>query len=93
MYAVLGYMLRKINEDMFEASTNANFTRKVTLYSGHDKNIVGLLQSLKIYDGHFPDFSSALIFELWLHDEQYYVKVREYKFETRRSYGISLIVD
>ncbi|OXU17936.1 hypothetical protein TSAR_011002 [Trichomalopsis sarcophagae] len=73
-----GFMLRKINEDMFEGSTNANFTRKITLYSGHDKNIIALLQSLKIYDGHFPDFTSALIFELWFHDEGYYVKIFYY---------------
>lgn len=53
----------------------SDYAQKISLYSGHDKNLISLLQSLRIYDFHFPEFSSALIFELLSQNEKYFVKV------------------
>lgn len=68
-----GAILRRINENL--QRLNGEKTAIVTLLSGHDKNIINVLQLLDVYDLHFPDFGSALIFELLNQDESYYVKV------------------
>lgn len=70
-------MVRRLNGDMLKASNKTlGYDKKVSLYSGHDKNIVALLQALDAYDLHFPEFGSALIFELLSQNDKYFVKVR-----------------
>jgi len=69
-----GYLIRQINDDMTTKSSNKTL-RKVGLYSGHDKNLIGVMQALNIYDSEFPEFGSALIFELLSINEEYYVKI------------------
>ncbi|XP_058796773.1 venom acid phosphatase Acph-1-like isoform X2 [Phymastichus coffea] len=68
-----GTLMRQITENL--QSANKKKTPKVTLFSGHDKNIISLMQLLGVYDLHFPDFGSALLFELLSENQQYYVKI------------------
>ncbi|XP_014205848.1 venom acid phosphatase Acph-1-like [Copidosoma floridanum] len=72
-----GTLVRQMNNDMVRRSNESSkYPRKVTLYSGHDKNLIGVMQALKIYDSHFPEFGSALIFELLASmDGQHHVKI------------------
>ena len=58
-----------------QSSQSKNEYKKLSLYSGHDKNIISVLQQFEIYDSHFPEFGSALIFELLKGERQYFVKV------------------
>lgn len=52
--------------------------RRINLYSGHESNIVAILQALGIFKPHVPEYSSAVIFEFLQLDNKYYVKVKKY---------------
>ncbi|KAJ8674282.1 hypothetical protein QAD02_005544 [Eretmocerus hayati] len=74
-----GFLLRQITEEMQEASNGTSgYVGKTLLYSGHDKNLIALLQALDVWDLHFPEFGSAVILELWSQGEEYFVKVLYY---------------
>lgn len=49
--------------------------RKVMLYSAHDINVVAVLKALNVYYPHAIKFSAAVILELHLIQQKYYVKV------------------
>ena len=50
--------------------------RKIFLYSAHEMNIVAILQTLKVWKPHIPEYSSAVVIELREDGQNYYVKVR-----------------
>ncbi|KAL7297236.1 hypothetical protein TKK_0009640 [Trichogramma kaykai] len=74
-----GDFIRRINEDILKAKNEPKQARKISVYSGHDKNIISLLQHLKIYQPDFPDFSAALIFELLSQNSSHYVRIWRYQ--------------
>ena len=49
--------------------------RKMFLYSGHETNIAALLQTLGVYKPHVPEYTSAVIIELYEINTRHYVKV------------------
>lgn len=54
--------------------------RKIMLYSGNDRNVVGLLKSLDTWSPHIPQEAAAVIFEMH-HDNEtnaHYVKIIYY---------------
>ena len=70
---VLGVILRKMIEDMKNVIRKSNY--KIHLYSGHELNLVMLLQALGLYNDIVPEFSSSIIIELHEIEKNYYVKV------------------
>lgn len=54
--------------------------KKIFLYSGHEHTVFSTLAALDLYDHHFPNYSSAVIYELHkLANNQYIVKVRNHE--------------
>jgi len=51
--------------------------RKIILYSGDERNIVGVLKNLNLWSPHIPNEAAALIFELYFDNETdiYEIKV------------------
>lgn len=63
-----GPLLRDVLQDykkLIEATSANEFNTKITLYGGHESNICALLKTLGLWFPHLPDFSSAVIFELY----------------------------
>lgn len=53
--------------------------RKIMLYSGDERNIVGVLKSLNLWSPHIPNEAAALIFELYFDDTNLYgMKINYY---------------
>ncbi|KAJ8680688.1 hypothetical protein QAD02_016475 [Eretmocerus hayati] len=74
-----GFWLRQVTEDMLKVRNgDSGVDGKTLLYSGHDTNILNILQALGVWDSHFPEFSSAVIFELWSQDEKYFLRIFYY---------------
>lgn len=48
---------------------------KIFLYSGHDLNVYAMLAALNVVKPHPPEFTSAVIIELYTIEEAYYVRV------------------
>ncbi|XP_043468547.1 venom acid phosphatase Acph-1-like isoform X2 [Leptopilina heterotoma] len=74
-----GMLVRKVTDDM-NAVRNSTMdkNRKLMLYSAHDFNVVAVLSALNVYYPHAPKFSSAVIMELHLIHNIYYVKILYY---------------
>lgn len=49
--------------------------RKMMLYSGDARNIVGILKNLDLWSPHIPNEAAALIFELYFDNNTYGIKV------------------
>ena len=95
MTDVLGYLFRLITENMQNArNKTAGYERQLSLYSGHDKNLINLLQALNLYDSQLPEFSSALLFELFSNNGQqnYFVKVSSIKQVSNANFMIEKIM-
>ncbi|XP_051168239.1 venom acid phosphatase Acph-1-like [Leptopilina boulardi] len=74
-----GMLIRKFTEDMDAVRYGTmDKKRKLMLYSTHDLTVAAVLNALKVYHLHAPQFSSAVIVELHLIDKVYYVKVLYY---------------
>ena len=58
------------------ANGSSSKPRKINLFSCHDVNVVALLKALDLYEPHIPEYSSGIIIELVLRDDEYYVKVQ-----------------
>ena len=77
-------MLKQITDDMLKFINNNKEKRnndegkKLFLYSGHDGTIVSLLSVLENFEPHYIEFSSSVIFELYTHKEENYIKVNFY---------------
>ncbi|XP_012268382.2 venom acid phosphatase Acph-1-like [Athalia rosae] len=71
-----GKLLRKITDD-FKNVRDGTITdgRKLYLYSAHDINVAALLSTLGIWEAHMPQYSSAVITELWENEGKYYIKI------------------
>lgn len=70
-------LVRKFTNDMDDVRNRTmNKNRKLMLYSAHDFNVVAVLSALNVYYPHAPKFSSAVIMELHLIHNIYYVKVK-----------------
>ncbi|XP_019885210.2 venom acid phosphatase Acph-1 [Camponotus floridanus] len=54
--------------------------RKIILYSGDERNIVGVLKNLNLWSPHIPNEAAALIFELYIDNETdiYEIKINYY---------------
>ncbi|XP_051168240.1 venom acid phosphatase Acph-1-like [Leptopilina boulardi] len=80
-----GMLVRKFTEDM-DAVRNGTMDkkRKLMLYSAHDITVVAVLNALNVYYPHAPQFSSAVIVELHLIDNVYYVKILYYLGEPEK---------
>ncbi|XP_058801268.1 venom acid phosphatase Acph-1-like [Phymastichus coffea] len=75
-----GMLLRKFIDDMVTYSNGKlDRNRKIFLYSGHETNVVAVLQALGVYYPHVPEYTSAVIIELHEVNSKYYVKVIYYK--------------
>ncbi|XP_033225869.1 uncharacterized protein LOC117178550 [Belonocnema kinseyi] len=69
-------LIKKMKEDMESVENGSmNENRKLMLYGAHDLNAVAVLKALDVYYPHVPKFSSAVIVELHLMDQAYYVKL------------------
>lgn len=62
-----------------ESSKNGsiNQKRKIMLYSAHDITVAAVLKALDVYYLHVPKFSSAVIIELHLIEQNFFVKVQK----------------
>lgn len=62
----------------FQAKRSGSLSpdRKVWFYSAHDATISAFLNTLKVFDIHFPPFSACVIVELRKKSEEYFVTVR-----------------
>ena len=52
-----------------------NEIEKIFLYSGHEMNIVAMLKNLRLWKPHIPQYTSAVIIELFEKSEKYFIKV------------------
>lgn len=54
--------------------------RKIILYSGNERNIVGVLKNLNLWSPHIPNEAAALIFELYFNKntDMYGMKINYY---------------
>lgn len=75
-----GVLLRKIIEDMNEVIKGTLTNRKINLFSGHDLNVIGILQALHIKNKNYsmPDFTSSVILELREKNNRHFVRVLYY---------------
>ncbi|XP_054722714.1 lysosomal acid phosphatase-like isoform X3 [Uloborus diversus] len=51
--------------DKFESTVNGTLLKKVSLYSGHSKNMVAVLSALDVFNMKEPPFAATVIFELY----------------------------
>ncbi|XP_051168236.1 venom acid phosphatase Acph-1-like [Leptopilina boulardi] len=74
-----GMLVKKFIEDM-KAVGNGSMDkkRKIMLYSAHDITVAAVLKALDVYYPHVPKFSSAVIVELHLIEQKYFVKILYY---------------
>ena len=71
-----GILLRRMIEDMVAAKNGSlDKGRKIILYSGHDLNVGAQLLALGITKPHSPNYTSAVILELYRNNDQYFVQV------------------
>ena len=73
-----GKLLRAMIEDM-EAVKSGTIKRKISLYSGHETNIVAVLQALGVYHPHVPRYGSGILVEFHQVDSRYVVKIRYFR--------------
>ncbi|XP_001605452.1 venom acid phosphatase Acph-1 [Nasonia vitripennis] len=74
-----GKLLFNILEEMVAIKEGrSDKTRKMQLYSGHETNVAAVLQTLGIYKPHVPEYTSAVIVELYELNARYFVKVFYY---------------
>ncbi|XP_033225863.1 uncharacterized protein LOC117178544 [Belonocnema kinseyi] len=74
-----GWLLRQMIEDMNSVRNNTmDPNRKLIVYAVHNSNIVAILKALELFYPHVPKFSSAIIVELHLIEEVYYIKLLYY---------------
>ncbi|XP_011500277.1 PREDICTED: venom acid phosphatase Acph-1-like [Ceratosolen solmsi marchali] len=52
--------------------------RKINIYSGDDRNLAGVLKVLKIPFYEIPHVGGALIFELFVEENKYFIKINYY---------------
>ncbi|KAK2588039.1 hypothetical protein KPH14_004109 [Odynerus spinipes] len=59
---------------------NITGERKIIMYSGDDRNIVGILKAMNLWSPHIPSEAASLIFELYFNNEtaQYGVRINYY---------------
>ncbi|XP_046618099.1 venom acid phosphatase Acph-1-like [Neodiprion virginianus] len=62
-----GPLLREILQNCKSSIKGASIP-KMKLYSGHESNIVSILNTLGLWNRQIPDYSSAVIFELYLNN-------------------------
>lgn len=57
---------------------NITQDRKIMMYSGDDRNIVGILKAMNLWSPHIPSEATSLIFELYFNNvtTKYGMKVR-----------------
>ncbi|XP_014213880.1 venom acid phosphatase Acph-1-like [Copidosoma floridanum] len=90
-----GMSLRKVLDDMSVVmDEGAREKPKVHLYSAHENNIAGILQTLNLWKRVIPEYTSAVIFELYQENVEHYIKVVYFKgipaeYEVRRLPGCS----
>lgn len=48
---------------------------KIFLYSSHDLNVYAMLAALNVVQPHLPEFTSAVMIELFTIQDKYYVEV------------------
>lgn len=64
-----GTLLEEIIGNSLSYSTgNMSKKRKMMLYSGDERNIIGVLKNLDLWSPHIPKEAAALIFELYFDD-------------------------
>lgn len=56
-------------------SKDGCFGPKLTAYSGHDSNLIGILCTLGVFDRIIPPHASSIFFELWKKNGEHYVNV------------------
>lgn len=70
-----GPVLKLLIADMNKKVKDNEFKKIFQFYSGHDTTITALMNTLGIFNGLQPPFSSALIIELRRKDDQHIVTV------------------
>lgn len=63
-----GTMLKHVIQQSEEMQRDNATTTKMYLYSGDDRNVVGLLYAMNTWSPHVPNDASAVIFEVY-HDD------------------------
>lgn len=64
-----------MSENMQAVKNGTLSNTKIYLYSGHEINVLTVLDAFNVYKPHVPEYSSAVILELLQKNDQYYVKV------------------
>ncbi|OXU23470.1 hypothetical protein TSAR_015564 [Trichomalopsis sarcophagae] len=84
--ALVGKLMAKISRDILTIKDDKIYdkaedeiAKKIFLYSGHEINVVGVLRSLKVFKTHEPQYSSAVIIELFEENAKYFIKVVYYQ--------------
>ena len=68
--------MRQIINDMNSKINGTLEDRKINIFSGHDMNVAALLSALQVNDDKYPQYTSAVIIELWVRNgDEYFVKV------------------
>ncbi|XP_068907608.1 venom acid phosphatase Acph-1-like [Tenebrio molitor] len=73
-----GYLLQKIVHDTqlkVNASDKVSEERKMYLYSGHEMNIALLLNTLEIFQPHYPPYCSCILIEVHRINNQLGIKI------------------
>ncbi|XP_041365334.1 lysosomal acid phosphatase-like isoform X2 [Gigantopelta aegis] len=61
----VGVLLGELQQHIDHLITYRNISEKMFMYSAHDTNIAAILNGLKLFDGHHPEYCSCLMFELY----------------------------
>lgn len=74
-----GPWLRIVTRSMLNiVSGSQNVETKIHLFSGHESNIAAVLYALGAYYPHVPEYSSAIILELYHLNNAYYIQLVYY---------------
>lgn len=71
-----GFLIREIF-DRFNNKINGDLSpdRSVWIYSAHDSTIANVLNTLELFQPHFPPYASTIMFELYQTNGDYYVQI------------------
>ncbi|KAH0944673.1 hypothetical protein HN011_009464 [Eciton burchellii] len=74
-----GPIIHSMMKNMIAAQNLNPPNAKIYLYSGHETNIASLLHAFNVYKPHVPEYSSAVILELYQFGKEHYVKLLYYQ--------------
>lgn len=72
----VGFLIKEIFDRFFhKIEGDLNPDRSIWIYSAHDSTIANVLNTLQLFEPHFPPYTATILFELYQTDSDYYVQI------------------